>query len=177
MNSPNILEHSGTPLRLTHGVHHPGNIELAPRSECLPLPQRTRYKAGTSLCDSTYQCRSSESVSAMQATSQNGPLTPNFDRGLKIAMFGCHLAPVAAFFVGVARFEGGGMRSQLFTSFMAGTLFAVGTYVGLGIVIAPLFLSSWLRRPGDPAWVVAALPLMAFISTFGVISAIIWMFR
>jgi hypothetical protein len=69
------------------------------------------------------------------------------------------------------------MRSQLFTSFMAGTLFAVGTYVGLGIVIAPLFLSSWFRRPGDPAWVVAALPLMAFISTFGVISAIIWMFR
>ena len=102
--------------------------------------------------------------------------TPNFDRGLKLAMLACYLASVAAFFVGVAIHEGGGIGSQMFTAFIAGTLFTVGTYVGLALVVAPLFLGSWFRRAGDPGWVAFALPIFAFASTFSMVFALIWLF-
>jgi hypothetical protein len=40
----------GVPLRLTHGVHHPDDIELAPRSFSLQTRGQARYKAAHMDC-------------------------------------------------------------------------------------------------------------------------------
>ena len=53
------LNHSlSAPHRLTHGVHHPVGIELAPHSGCLQTLGRARYKATRTPLRGGTECRS-----------------------------------------------------------------------------------------------------------------------
>ena len=84
------------PLCLTHGVFHPGHIELAPRSECEQTLRRARYKMARGILEDEARPDTPSLLVPSESRSRIGVTAPDAGTGWFMAKAALHWLPPGA---------------------------------------------------------------------------------